>query len=382
MSSMDPAGGAPGYEYEQSERAPDGASGVCSMCGRSLPPADLEAVAAEIDQTLSLETGKMVARTAWAGRPPDGVVDALLSFMPGAKARRQLWERGQQLWAEQMTVAMSGPCADCQQAAGGYPPVQQDAGDYAPAATIMQPNTGPGYGPGPSTPPHGSSYNPGALSSYEQGTGAPYDSGTAVMQPEPSVPPTPASAPTAYQSSSPIDPYEGQATTAFEPYRDAGDTSAPAAVDDAATSAVPAFLRDIPHAPPLPKVAPGRLAAPPPDDYESHTIMFAAPPSLRPTAATSKLVVLEGPVHGRQFTMNRPATTIGRSIGCHVTVEDDAVAYDHARIVRGDDGWRVESVAGGGDLFVNDAAVAGAHPLRSGDVIRVGPARLRFESAS
>jgi hypothetical protein len=373
MSSMDSAGGAPGYEYEQTGHAPDGASGVCTMCGRSLPPADLEAVAAEIDQTLSLETGKMVARTAWAGRPPDGVVDALLSFMPGAKARRKLWERGQHLWAEQMTAAMSGPCADCQQADGGYAPAQQAAGDYAPAATIMQPNAGPAYNAGPSTPPHASPYDPDSAS--------PYDSGTAMMQPEPAAAPSPAASPTAYQSTGPSDPYDGPATTAFRPYRDTGDVGTAPPDDDAATSAVPAFLRDIPPGPPLPDAVPGR-PAPISDEHESHTVMFAAPLNLRPTAAASKLVVLEGPVHGRQFTMNRPATTIGRSIGCHVTVEDDAVAYDHARIVRGDDGWRVEEVSGGGDLFVNDTAVNGVHPLRSGDVIRVGPARLRFESAS
>lgn len=381
MSSMDPMDGAPAYDARYNDQAPDGAAGVCSACGRSLPPADLEAVAAEIDHTLSLESGKMVARTAWAGRAPDGMMDALFSFTSGAKSRRQLWERGQHLWAEHMTAAMSGPCADCQQDAGDYAPATDyppandypqaanypPAADYAPAATIMQPGAGAQYHDAP------------------QGSGgaSPYDSGTAILQPEDAVP-------TAYHGGPGFGtaPTEGE-TTAFPPYQDYdADSAAPG--DDAATRATPAFLEDIPPAsdptrmPPTPA---GAAAVPastpaPSDDYESHTVMFTGPLNIRPAVAPAKLAVLEGPVHGRQFTMNRAATTIGRSIGCHVTVEDDAVAYDHARVVRGDDGWSVEAVAGGGDVFVNDDVVSGPRALRSGDVIRVGPARLRFETAS
>ena len=94
------------------------------------------------------------------------------------------------------------------------------------------------------------------------------------------------------------------------------------------------------------------------------------------------MIVLEGPVHGRQFTLGRSLTTIGRSIGCHVTVESDAVGYDHARVVRDDNGWRIETIGGAGDTYVNDDLVREPRPLQSGDVIRVGPARMRFESVS
>ena len=41
-------------------------------------------------------------------------MDALLFWLPSVKAKRKLWERGQALWTEQMTAALSGPCADCQ----------------------------------------------------------------------------------------------------------------------------------------------------------------------------------------------------------------------------------------------------------------------------
>ena len=104
--------------------------------------------------------------------------------------------------------------------------------------------------------------------------------------------------------------------------------------------------------------------------------MISAPINLR---GGPRLIVIDGPVHGRQFTLGRQLTTIGRSIGCHITVESDAIGYDHARVVRGDDGWRVESIAGAGDTYVNDDVVTDRRTLQSGDVIRVGPARLRFE---
>ena len=106
-------------------------------------------------------------------------------------------------------------------------------------------------------------------------------------------------------------------------------------------------------------------------------MILSSLPSIR---TTTRLVVLDGPVHGRQFSLGRQSTTIGRSIGCHITVEADAVAYDHARVVRTANGWQIEAIGGATDLAVNDDPVRDARTLQHGDVIKVGPARLRFES--
>jgi hypothetical protein len=290
----------------QPDGGPDGAEGICASCGRPLPSPDLEAVAASIDQTLSLETGKVVPRTAWAGKAPDGALDALFSFLPGAKARRRLWERGQQLWTEPMSAAMSGPCDDC----------RADGVEATAGATLIQM-------PGGDRPE----------------AGAP--------------------------------PFVGDeaGTTAMPAYRDAPD-----APDDLPTSAVASFGSSFGAVSP-----PEPADQPPSDEHESHTVMLSSLPSLR---TTTRLVVLDGPVHGRQFSLGRPLTTIGRSIGCHVTVEDDAVSYDHARIVRTDSGWRLEPIDAGAELLVDDAPVGAGRSLQNGDVIRVGSARLRFESTS
>jgi len=311
----------------------ENAGGTCGSCGRALPAPDLEAVAASIDQTLSMESGKMVARTAWAGPPPDGAVDALLSWLPSVKAKKQLWERGQQLWAEQMTMALSGPCEHCQGA--GEPLV--------PGATLVPPTAG--------LPPV-------------------YESSTVAM-------------PTAPGAGGPS-PFE-QAPFEAEPYdqEEEGKTSAmPAFLEPAAdtadrptaaASSFSSFGTAEQPAPPPPPAEPEPAA----DEHESHTMILSALPSLR---TMTRLVVLDGPVHGRQFSLGRQLTTIGRSIGCHVTVEADTVAYDHARVVRTADGWQIEAIGGAADLLVNDEPVREARALRNGDVITVGPARLRFES--
>ena len=345
---MDQMSDGPAYATGQPEVADGGGGGACGSCGRELPPPDLEAVAASIDQMLSLESGKMVPRAAGAGRPPDGVMDALLFWLPSVKASRQIWERGQTLWTEQMTAALSGPCADCQGALVPAPP-------GAPAQTMMQMPDETLAQPAPT------SYLPSE----------PYGSDG------PSSPGMPATG----QLSSPDVPGEAMtsAIPAYADYGTASPTQSPSAgpIDDAATTAVPSFASGFGGTTPTER--PLEPPATESDEHESHTVMLSALPSLR---VTTRLVVLEGPVRGRQFSLGRDRTTIGRSIGCHVTVEADEVEYDHARIVRAGDGWQIELAGTAATLFVNEEPIQGARLLRPGDVIRIGPAQLRFESAS
>lgn len=310
---------------DQSDLGGESAGGTCGSCGRAMPAPDLEAVAASIDQTLSLETGKMVARTAWAGPPPDGAMDALLSWLPSVKAKRKVWERGQELWAEQMTLALSGPCEHCR---GIDEPMMH-------GETLVPPTA--------------------AAPVYESST---------VAIPSGGPLPTPP-----YE-----DEEEGQtsAMPAFlEPARDAEDRPT------AAASSFGGGFGETPSAESAPTAASAVPPEPPGDEHESHTMILSSLPSLR---TTTRLVVLDGPVHGRQFSLGRQTTTIGRSIGCHITVEADAVAYDHARVVRTANGFQIEAIGGVSDLSVNDEPVRDSRTLQNGDVIKVGPARLRYES--
>ena len=375
---MDPMGGQPAYAPAGQHEAAGG-GGACSSCGRPLPAPDLEAVAAGIDQTLSMESGRMIARTAWAGRAPDGMMDSLLAFIPSVKKKRQLWERGQALWTERMTQAISGPCEACLGVSGGVSGSAPTEQPYVPSQAPFAPAEPP-YSASPSTP------------AYQE----PYQAQVPPTPSEPAYPGATSVMPGYGANDAP--PPAGDRTSMMEPL---APDSPPLSDEDRenATTALPAFLSHAaeppaPAAPawtpppaaftPPPASAPPPSSPPPPpsfqpesDEHESHTVMFSMPVNVR---ASSRLVVLEGPVHGRQFSLGRQLTTIGRSIGCHVTVESDVVGYDHARVVRDDTGWRVETISGAGDTFVNDDLVREPRALQSGDVIRVGPARLRFES--
>lgn len=318
--------------------------GVCASCGQPLPEPDLEGVAADVDHRLSLEFGQLVARSAWAGRAPDGLLDGLLGFIPGVRAKKTIWQRGQTLWTELMTAALTGPCAQCQ--AAGI----ESAG---PAATMIQPAT-------PIAEPQrtlmlgadeaGSSTAPGAS---RAGPDLPT---RAIPMGEPISPPPPAT---------------------YEP-----DTALPV---ESPTMAMPlesptmAISDPAPARPLEPSSRPGAPEPADDEEYEAHTVMIPSIPSI---SAGPVLVVLDGPVHGRQFSVDRTTTTIGRSIGCHVTITDDTVGYEHARLIRNDGRYRLEVTAGAGGTFVNDERVTGPRPLKSGDIVKIGPASFRFEAAS
>jgi hypothetical protein len=91
------------------------------------------------------------------------------------------------------------------------------------------------------------------------------------------------------------------------------------------------------------------------------------------------LLVEAGFRKGREVPLTRPLLTVGRAESCDLGLfGDPAIDRLHARILRRGDGYLVADAGSAGGTFVNDVRVAGPTPLRSGDVIRVGGARLRF----
>jgi pSer/pThr/pTyr-binding forkhead associated (FHA) protein len=143
------------------------------------------------------------------------------------------------------------------------------------------------------------------------------------------------------------------------------------ASEESPTAAVPA--------PEIQSRAPTAATAAPAseDEHESRTIIA---PALSFAPRGPRLVRIEGPVRGHQFGLARETTTIGRSIACQVPIEDQEVGYQHARIARQRERWLIEEVMGSGGTYVNDERVTQPRELRHGDVIRVGTARLRYES--
>jgi hypothetical protein len=82
---------------------------------------------------------------------------------------------------------------------------------------------------------------------------------------------------------------------------------------------------------------------------------------------------------GRELLVARTPMTIGRAESCDLGLfGDNGIERMHARILRLGGQYVIEDAGSGTGTFVNDIRIEAATPLRSGDLIGVGKARLRF----
>jgi hypothetical protein len=78
------------------------------------------------------------------------------------------------------------------------------------------------------------------------------------------------------------------------------------------------------------------------------------------------------------FPMTRESTAVGRHENNDIVVDNDQVSAFHARIDRGPDGYVLVDLASTNGTFLNSHRVT-VGIMKSGDEIRLGPARLRFK---
>jgi hypothetical protein len=82
---------------------------------------------------------------------------------------------------------------------------------------------------------------------------------------------------------------------------------------------------------------------------------------------------------GRELLLTRPVLTIGRAEACDIGLfGDPSIERLHARLLRQGDHYLIADAGTKGGTYVNDVRVTEPRLLRSGDVIRVGNARIRF----
>jgi hypothetical protein len=80
----------------------------------------------------------------------------------------------------------------------------------------------------------------------------------------------------------------------------------------------------------------------------------------------------------QEFDLPRGVTVIGRSLECHLTIEDPLVSRRHARIVVGDGGAQIEDLESRNGVKVNGATIKQPTTLRNGDRLRIGTQELVF----
>jgi hypothetical protein len=110
--------------------------------------------------------------------------------------------------------------------------------------------------------------------------------------------------------------------------------------------------------------------APVPVETKALVPMFSAVP--RP-----RLVLIEPPT-GQEFFLERPSLVVGRTPDNDIVLNFKSLSRHHAEIVRDGDRYFVMDLKSANGVRVNGAACKRV-PLRSGDVIKLGHVRLRFD---
>jgi predicted component of type VI protein secretion system len=72
------------------------------------------------------------------------------------------------------------------------------------------------------------------------------------------------------------------------------------------------------------------------------------------------------------------ATTIGRSLECHLTLDDPLVSRCHARIVVGSDRAIIQDLGSRNGVAINGLRVVDTTELQDGDCVRIGTQQLVF----
>jgi FHA domain len=80
----------------------------------------------------------------------------------------------------------------------------------------------------------------------------------------------------------------------------------------------------------------------------------------------------------QEFDLPRGVTVIGRSLDCHLTIEDPLVSRKHARLIVSDAGAQIEDLSSRNGVKVNGAPIGQPTVLRNGDRLRIGTQELVF----
>lgn len=81
---------------------------------------------------------------------------------------------------------------------------------------------------------------------------------------------------------------------------------------------------------------------------------------------------------GSHFILH-PVTSIGRSAGNTIVLEDDFASLEHALIILRGEQWLLEDLGSRNGTLLNDVPVATTTVIVSGDIITIGRTSLKLE---
>ncbi|MDB4975685.1 MAG: hypothetical protein JWN48_4026, partial [Myxococcaceae bacterium] len=97
---------------------------------------------------------------------------------------------------------------------------------------------------------------------------------------------------------------------------------------------------------------------------------FGAPPPAR-------MVMISAPAPGAEFSMNKPALSIGRLEELDLCISHRSISREHARVTQKNGAFEIEDLRSANGVRVNGQSIKRS-PLRSGDLVELGQVRFRF----
>jgi hypothetical protein len=103
------------------------------------------------------------------------------------------------------------------------------------------------------------------------------------------------------------------------------------------------------------------------------------PVELVQTPGLIRIVASENPSDIDNHFILHPITSIGRSAGNTIVLEDDFTSQEHALIILRGEQWLLEDLGSRNGTLLNDVPVTTSTAIISGDVITVGRTSLKLE---
>lgn len=111
-------------------------------------------------------------------------------------------------------------------------------------------------------------------------------------------------------------------------------------------------------------------------DLKSNNIRSVEPVR---TSGSIRIVASENSsIIDNQFIL-RPLTSIGRSSGNTIVIEDDFASLEHALIILRGDQWLLEDLGSRNGTLLNDVPISTTTVVEAGDVITIGRTSLKLE---
>lgn len=93
---------------------------------------------------------------------------------------------------------------------------------------------------------------------------------------------------------------------------------------------------------------------------------------------TERIVALNGPLAGSDFSLHRNLTQLGRATDNHIVIPIDTVSSHHAEITREETGLVLRDLNSGNGTFLGQERIK-QHTLRTGDVFMLDWVSFRYE---